>query len=141
MEYTIEVYKKDGRVKKAKYPAEVGERRVDTIDINVATIEEAQAIADEKYPAPKYRTIIHVTMVERLNLMSREKYWEMIEWMPGTPAGVDASLDQIRSGAEAIARFHACAAGLGVLLQVAPAVISRLRRLDELASPMHRAIG
>lgn len=53
-------------------------------------------------------------------------------WMPGTAATDDAMLDVVRKGAAAIARFHACVRDLGTRQQRAPAILSRLQRLDEL---------
>jgi len=62
--------------------------------------------------------------------------WDLVEWMPGQPIDVDGSLRQIQAGAETIARFHASLLGLGQQHQVAPAIIDRLSRLQELDSLM-----
>jgi len=71
MNYTIEVYKKDGRCKKGEKLKE----KVDMMDVD--TLEEVEAIASKMYPASKgYRIEIHETMVERFNLMSRKLYME-----------------------------------------------------------------
>jgi Ser/Thr protein kinase RdoA (MazF antagonist) len=61
-----------------------------------------------------------------------DRHWDVMQWMPGEASGADASLDQIRSGAAAIAQFHESVRGLGVQHQPPPAVTARLRRLSEL---------
>jgi Ser/Thr protein kinase RdoA (MazF antagonist) len=55
--------------------------------------------------------------------------WDLLQWMPGEPLAVDASLPSIELGAAAIARFHSSTLDLGRRYQVAPAVTERLSRL------------
>jgi Ser/Thr protein kinase RdoA (MazF antagonist) len=59
-----------------------------------------------------------------------DEHWDLMHWMPGSPA--IAELDQIRSGAAAIAQFHASIRALDFRVQRPPAAISRLQRLQEL---------
>jgi Ser/Thr protein kinase RdoA (MazF antagonist) len=62
----------------------------------------------------------------------QKAHWDIMEWVKGEAAAVDASLDHIQQGAAAIARFHASVHSLGVQFQSPPAVVARLRRLNEL---------
>ncbi len=62
----------------------------------------------------------------------RPWYWELSQWMPGEPLDDDASIDQIRSGAAAIASFHRAVRCLGVTLKPPPAATVRVLRANEL---------
>ena len=76
MKYTVEIFKKDGRVKVTKRNPN-GEREVKKIDF--ADIEKdvlAEAIAVD-YPAKKgYRFEIFETYVVKTNMMSGKKFTE-----------------------------------------------------------------
>jgi Ser/Thr protein kinase RdoA (MazF antagonist) len=85
-------------------------------------------------------TLHEIANSRRTCFTHEHQHWDMMQWMPGTAATADAGLDQIRAGAEAIALFHASVRGLGVRHQVAPAVTSRLRRMDELAPHIRTAL-
>ena len=75
----------------------------------------------------------------------QQSHWDLTQWMPGEPASLaaasdPATLDQVRSGAAVIARFHASVRSLGVRQQPPPAVLARLKRLCELESLVPQAI-
>jgi len=63
-----------------------------------------------------------------------DRHWEAMQWLPGKPLGIDASLPEIRAGAAAVATFHRSVSILAESRQPAPAVIARLVRLRELDS-------
>jgi Ser/Thr protein kinase RdoA (MazF antagonist) len=65
-------------------------------------------------------------------LVLRDRCWQLMDWMPGEPLPCSAPLDQIESGAEAIARFHASVRALGWRSQPADAIRVRLQRTHEL---------
>lgn len=70
MQYTVEVYKADKRVKS-------GERLVEKVDIDAAKLSVLEFNCDAKYPAAKgYRYEIHETYVTRKNLMSGKEFTE-----------------------------------------------------------------
>lgn len=62
-------------------------------------------------------------------LSANGKYWELSHWRPGEPLNINADLDAIRRGAEAISRFHGCTASLGSLHQIPPIIEERLQTL------------
>lgn len=64
--------------------------------------------------------------------------WELVTWKSGRPLGVDASQDQIRAGAAAIARVHRHLMGMGVSSQPAPAIRERLERTRQLCEQLPR---
>ena len=68
MEYTIEVYKADRRVKS-------GERRVDTLDVTVSSPKEA-VLAHYQTVFKGHRVAIFETYVTRTNLMGGAEYKE-----------------------------------------------------------------
>ena len=68
MEFTLEVYRTDKRKKE-------GRRRIDTVDINVPTIEAAEAYGAAHYKNTD-RVEIHETYVTRVNIMSRKEFQE-----------------------------------------------------------------
>ncbi len=75
----------------------------------------------------------------------QQSHWDLTQWMPGEPASHaaasdPATLDQVRSGAAVIARFHASVRSLGVRQQPPPAVLARLKRLSELDPLVPQAI-
>jgi homoserine kinase type II len=74
----------------------------------------------------------------------QQNHWDLTQWMPGEPAAGVASaqvtLDQVRSGAALIARFHASVRGLAVQHQPPPAVLARLKRLGELERLVPQAL-
>lgn len=61
-----------------------------------------------------------------------EVFWELAQWMPGSPADSSADVSQIEQGAAAIARFHASLRPRSVVRQVPPAAVQRLNRIQEL---------
>ncbi|TWU04715.1 phosphotransferase [Stieleria varia] len=63
---------------------------------------------------------------------SRNRIWELAQWMPGRPLKPDATIGEIGVGGNAIGRFHVAAASIGQTLQPCLAVRSRLKRLEEL---------
>ena len=68
--YTVELYKKDARKKS-------GERLDRKVDHSTADRKAIEAVYDKKYPASKgYRYEIHVTMVEKTNMMGGGKFLE-----------------------------------------------------------------
>lgn len=68
--YTVELYKKDARKKS-------GERLDRKVDHSTADRSAIEAVYDKKYPAAKgYRYEIHVTMVEKTNMMGGGKFLE-----------------------------------------------------------------
>jgi hypothetical protein len=68
--YTVELYKADRRVKSG----ERLDRKVDHSTTDRSAIEE---VYTKKYPASKgYRYEIHVTMVEKTNMMGGGKFLE-----------------------------------------------------------------
>ena len=69
------------------------------------------------------------------------RHWDLIQWMPGTACEADATLEQIRNGAAAIAQFHHSVRALGVQHQPPPAVAARLRRLRELEDLVPRLLA
>ena len=77
MEFTIEVYKKDGRVKS-------GERRVlvedytDMTRVEIDLMVETWVIGYSEYnfPSNKYRIVVKETFVTRTNRMSGKEYQE-----------------------------------------------------------------
>ncbi|MDE0863276.1 MAG: phosphotransferase [Rubripirellula sp.] len=56
--------------------------------------------------------------------------WELSQWRPGIAATVNAGLDTVYRGAQAIAHFHACTASLESRLQPAPIIRERLQILE-----------
>ena len=58
--------------------------------------------------------------------------WDLWQWMPGEAASENATLEEIRQGAAAIAQFHAASRTLGTTHQPAPAIQSRLDRLAKI---------
>ncbi len=74
-------------------------------------------------------------------LTHRQSHWELAQWMPGQAASRDATLDLVRLGASAIAQFHASVQDLGGQFQPAPAIQSRLKRLDHLATLVPAALS
>jgi hypothetical protein len=68
MEYTIEVYRADRRVKS-------GERRVDTLDVTVSSPKEA-VLAHYQTVFKGHRVAIFETYVTRNNLMGGAEYKE-----------------------------------------------------------------
>jgi Ser/Thr protein kinase RdoA (MazF antagonist) len=81
-------------------------------------------------------TLHEIQRQHRTVFTDRDAHWDLMTWMPGRPATDDAALDGVRKGAEAIARFHSSVRDLGTGHQRAPAILSRLRRLDELTPLM-----
>ncbi len=73
MEYTFEIYKKDGRTK-------AGERFLKEVTVDCgdsdAGVVKAQNEISEKFPAPSYRIEQHVTWVTRTNFMSGKEFKE-----------------------------------------------------------------
>jgi hypothetical protein len=68
--YTVEVYKRDRRVKQ-------GERRVQKVDHSTADRAAVDEVYAVKYPASKgYRYEIHETYVTRKNMMSGTEFQE-----------------------------------------------------------------
>ncbi len=74
----------------------------------------------------------------------QQNHWDLTQWMPGKPASVAASaqamIDQVRSGAALIARFHASVRSLAAEHQPPPAVLARLKRLCELETLVPQAL-
>ena len=69
--YTVEIYKKDKRVKKT------GERLVSKTDYATDNLSMLEHTVKHTYlPSQGYRYEIHRTMVERVNMMGGAKYWE-----------------------------------------------------------------
>jgi hypothetical protein len=69
--YTVEIYKKDKRVKKT------GERLVSKTDYATDNLSMLEHTVKHTYlPSQGYRYEIHETMVERENMMGGGKYWE-----------------------------------------------------------------
>ena len=70
MLYTVEVYKRDARVK-------AGERLVKKVDVDAAKLSVLEFNCDSDYPAARgYRWAIHETFVERKNMMTGTIYKE-----------------------------------------------------------------
>jgi Ser/Thr protein kinase RdoA (MazF antagonist) len=65
--------------------------------------------------------------------------WELATWLPGTPLADDASLDQIRAGAVALAWIHRALARTGVIDQRPMAVIERQKRISWLGKMLPQA--
>jgi len=70
----------------------------------------------------------------------QDDFWELAQWMPGTPAPADAALEIVATGAGAMAQFHRAAAPLGVKVQPPPAVLARLKRLAQLQTQLPAAL-
>jgi hypothetical protein len=69
--YTVEIYKKDKRVKKT------GERLVSKTDYATDNLSMLEHTVKHTYlPSQGYRYEIHRTMVERVNMMGGAKYME-----------------------------------------------------------------
>ena len=69
--YTVEVYKKDKRVKKT------GERMVHKMDYDTDNLSMLEHTVKHTWRVSQgYRYEIHETMVERENMMGGGKYWE-----------------------------------------------------------------
>ena len=58
-----------------------------------------------------------------------DENWELSQWRPGVSATVNADLDTIHKGAQAIAHFHECTASLESRHQPAPIIRERLQIL------------
>jgi len=73
MEYTFEIYKKDGRTK-------AGERFLKEVTVDCgdsdAGIVKAQNEISKQFPTPSYRIEQHVTWVTRTNFMSGKEFKE-----------------------------------------------------------------
>ena len=72
MEYTVEVYQADARFK-------AGEHRINKVDLENVTLEQAQQWGPEHYkhdPGRKYRFEVHETWIVRRNLMTNIQYKE-----------------------------------------------------------------
>ena len=67
--YTLEVYKKDKRTK-------AGERLVHKADYNTTDLKTFAHTVKHTWPASKFRTEIHETMVTRKNMMTGKAYQE-----------------------------------------------------------------
>ena len=69
--YTVEIYKKDKRIKKT------GERLVSKTDYDTDNLSMLEHTVKHTYlPSQGYRYEIHVTMVERTNMMGGAKFME-----------------------------------------------------------------
>ncbi len=68
MEFTLEVYRNDKRKRN-------GVRRIDTVDIDVPTIEAAEAYGAAHYKNSD-KVCIHKTYVTRVNCMTRKEFQE-----------------------------------------------------------------
>ncbi|MCP4885706.1 MAG: phosphotransferase [Planctomycetaceae bacterium] len=92
-------------------------------------------------PDQRFQLTADQVAPERLSGTRRtvaERHWERLPWLPGGPLASDASLRQIQAGAAAISRFHHAVANLGAQAHVAPAVVARLKRLEELQQVIPR---
>jgi hypothetical protein len=73
LDYTLEIYVKDGRTKK-------GERLFGKYDYQQKSgnwmMEEMADLRRRLYPAPKYRMELHDTYVTRRNILSGEEFQE-----------------------------------------------------------------
>ena len=67
--FTAEIYKTDKRQK-------TGERLIEVQDTSFESAEETLEAFAEVYPAPKFRIVVHQTMVERKNAMNGLVYME-----------------------------------------------------------------
>ncbi len=78
-------------------------------------------------------------VTQRSVLIFKSRVWELVQWVPGTPAsdlvdmqGADRSLELVRLGAQAIAKFHRASLPMGTSNEVPPCVVARRQRLEEL---------
>ena len=69
MNYTAEIYRKDGRCKD-------GEKMVAKIEFENVSKEGAEKYCRKNYLPPKYRYEIHETWVTKINLMSGVEFQE-----------------------------------------------------------------
>ncbi|MAI70248.1 MAG: hypothetical protein CMM01_04980 [Rhodopirellula sp.] len=78
-----------------------------------------------------FQSLAHESQTDSSNtvLSSNGEHWELSQWRPGEPLTTTAALDNIRRGAEAISRFHACTAALKTIHQPPPIIEERLRTL------------
>ncbi len=67
-------------------------------------------------------------------------YWELASWLAGKPIDQAATIQQIAAGATAISRFHSAVTSLHQEYQAAPAVVARLRRIDQLDDSLSPAL-
>ena len=73
-------------------------------------------------------------------VLRSEGTWDLMDWLAGESLSPDATPQFAEAGAAAIASFHRATASLGTSTQVAPAVMSRLKRLRELDDVMPEAL-
>lgn len=113
-----------GQLALRRWPSAVGQQRVSEVHrVQSFALKSGCQIVPQLLP---------IANDEQTFTIHQGSCWEIATWVPGTRLPSDASIDQIVTGAQAIAEFHQSVVELGQTTQQARCLTSRLERISQL---------